>query len=87
VNIKLHLTNDTQLHAYGFVTPSGPFAEVHWDLPLPGSHLGEGTLGGTPAMMRHLAELAVQAAIQAEEEACWHAHQAATTAPTHGRVA
>jgi hypothetical protein len=38
-------------------------------------------------MMRHLAELALQAAIQAEEEACWHAHQAATTARAKGRVA
>jgi hypothetical protein len=38
-------------------------------------------------MMRHLAELATQAAIQAEEEACWQAHQAATTALTEERVA
>jgi hypothetical protein len=37
--------------------------------------------------MRQLAALAVQAAIQAEEEACWQAHQAATTAPTEERVA
>jgi hypothetical protein len=37
--------------------------------------------------MRRLAELAVQAAVQAEEEACWQAHQAATAAPTQGRVA
>jgi hypothetical protein len=37
-------------------------------------------------MLRRLAELATQAAIQAEEEACWQAHQAAT-APTEGRVA
>jgi hypothetical protein len=37
-------------------------------------------------MMRHLAELALQAAIQAEEEACWQAHPAATTAG-EGRVA
>ena len=34
--------------------------------------------------MRRLAELAIQAAIQAEEEACWQAHQAATTAPAQG---
>jgi hypothetical protein len=38
-------------------------------------------------MMRQLAELATQAAIQAEEEACWHAHQAAPTARAKGRVA
>ena len=37
-------------------------------------------------MMRQLAALAVQAAIQAEEEACWQAHQAAT-APAEARVA
>jgi hypothetical protein len=77
VNLQLHLTDDTQLHAHGFVAPSGLFAEVHWDFPLPGSRVGEGTLWGTPAMMRHLAELATQAAIQAEEEAAWQAHTAA----------
>jgi hypothetical protein len=87
VNLQLHLTDDTQLRAHGFVAPSGLFAEIHWDVPLPGSHVGQGTLWGTPSMLRQLAELAVQAAIQAEEEACWHAHQAATTAPTEGRVA
>jgi hypothetical protein len=37
-------------------------------------------------MLRRLAEPAAQAAIQAEEEACWQAHQA-TTAPTEERVA
>jgi hypothetical protein len=41
---------------------------------------------GTPEAMRRLAALATQAAIQAEEEACWLAHQAAT-APAEGRVA
>jgi hypothetical protein len=84
VNITLHLTDDTELRAHGFVAPSGLFAEVHWDFPFPGSRLGEGTLWGTPEMMRRLAELAVQAAIQAEEEAAWHARQPATTAPTEG---
>jgi hypothetical protein len=87
VNLQLHLTNDTQLHAHGFVAPSGLFAEVHWDFPIPGSRVGEGTLWGSPAMMRRLAELATQAAIQAEEEACWHAHQAATAARAKSRVA
>jgi hypothetical protein len=86
VHINLHLTDDTELHAYGFVADSGLFAEVHWDFPLPGSRLGEGTLWGTPKAMRRLAALAVQAAIQAEEEACWHAHQA-TTVPAKGQVA
>jgi hypothetical protein len=37
--------------------------------------------------MRRLAELATQAAIQAEEEACWHAHQTDATDPAEGRVA
>jgi hypothetical protein len=87
VNLQLHLTDDTQLRAHGFVAPSGLFAEIHWDVPLPGSRMGQGTLWGTPSMLRQLAELAVQAAIQAEEEACWQAHQGATTAPTEERVA
>jgi hypothetical protein len=81
VNIKLHLTDDTQLRAHGFVAGSGLFAEVHWDHggPVPDSP-GDGALWGTPAAMRRLAALAIQAAIQAEEEACWQAHQAATAA-------
>jgi hypothetical protein len=87
VNLKLHLTNDTQLRAHGFVTGGALVAEVRWDVPIPGSHPGEGTLWGTPATMRQLAELAVQAAVQAEEEACWQARQAATPAPAKGRVA
>jgi hypothetical protein len=87
MNLQLHLTDDTQLHAHGFIAPSGLFAEIHWDFPTPGSRLGEGILWGTPAMLRQLAEAAMQAAIQAEEEACWQTHQAATTAPTEERVA
>lgn len=88
MHINLHLTDDTELRAHGFVAPSGLFAEVHWDFPLPGSRLGEGTLWGTPEAMRRLAALAVQAAIQAEEEACWQAHQATSTAAARGtRVA
>jgi hypothetical protein len=88
VNVKLHLTDDTQLRAHGYVTGGALVAEVCWDVPMPGSRLGEGTLQGTPAMLRRLAALAVQAAIQAEEEACWQARQAATAAaPAKGRVA
>jgi hypothetical protein len=37
-------------------------------------------LWGTPEMMRQFAELAVQAAIQAEEEAAWQARLAAAAA-------
>jgi hypothetical protein len=87
VNINLHLTDDTELRAHGFVAASGLFAEVHWDFPIPGSRLGEGTLWGTPAMMRQLAALAVQAAIQAEEEAAWQAHERTTVAAETSRVA
>jgi hypothetical protein len=88
VNAKLHLTDDTQLRAHGYVAGGQLFAEVCWDVSIAGSRLGQGSLLGTPAMLRQLAELATQAAIQAEEEACWHARQAATLAQAgRGRVA
>jgi hypothetical protein len=88
VNINLHLTEDTQLRAHGFVAGSGLFAEVQWDLrgPLPDSP-GEGALWGTPAMMRQLAALATQAAIQAEEEAAWQTRAATAATAKVGRVA
>ena len=73
MNINLHLTEDTDLRAHGFVAGSGLFAEIQWDFPISGSRLGEGALWGTPAMMRRLAALATQAAVQAEEEAAWQA--------------
>jgi hypothetical protein len=81
VNIQLHLTDDTQLPAHGFVAGSGLFAEVQWDFrgPFPDSR-GEGALWGTPEAMRRLADLAVQAAVQAEEEAAWHARRVAIPA-------
>jgi hypothetical protein len=84
VNINLHLTDDTKLRAHGFAAPSGLFAEIEWDLggPFPDSR-GDSVLWGTPEMMRRLAELAIQAAVQAEEEAAWQAHTA-NTAPTQG---
>jgi hypothetical protein len=87
VNVKLHLTDDTQLRAHGFVTGGTLVAEVRWERPLPGGRSGEGTLWGTPATLRRLAELALQAAVQAEEEACWQAHQATSRAPKRGWVA
>jgi hypothetical protein len=86
VNVDLHLTDTTDLRADGYVLDGRLFAEVRWGFPDP-ARLGDGALWGTPEAMRRLAELAVQAAIQAEEEACWQAHQAATAAPTEGRVA
>ena len=87
MNLQLHLTDDTQLRARGFVADYTLVAEVCWQHPILGSCWGMATLRGTPAMMRQLAELATQAAIQAEEEACWQAHQAATAIPEQGRVA
>jgi hypothetical protein len=88
VNINLHLTDDTQLRAHGFVAASGLFAEVQWDFNGPFSDSrGEGVLWGTPAMMRQLATLATQAAIQAEEEAAWQARTTARAAATGSRVA
>ena len=88
MTLKLHLTDDTRLRAHGFIVGSDLFAEVSWTHPILDSRLDEGTVWGTPEAMRRLAALAIQAAIQAEEEACWHAHQAAaTTAPTEERVA
>jgi hypothetical protein len=88
VNINLHLTDDTDLRAYDFVAASGLFAEVQWGFHGPFSDSrGDGVLWGTPAMMRQLAELAIQAAIQAEEEAAWQAHTTRVAAPTGSRVA
>jgi hypothetical protein len=87
VNINLHLTDDTELRAHGFVVGSGLFAEVQWDFPLPGSRLGESTLWGTPEMMRRLAELAIQAAVEAEEEAAWRARVATAVSTEGSRVA
>ena len=81
MNINLHLTEDTQLRAHGFVAHGGLFAEVQWDFqgPFPDSP-GDGALWGTPKAMRQLAALATQAAIQAEEEAAWQAHTTAAAA-------
>jgi hypothetical protein len=87
MHLDLHLTDDTQLHAHGFLADGTLFAEVHWTHPLPDRPLGRGILWGSPVMLRQLAALATQAAIQAEEEACWHAHQATRAAPQPGRVA
>ena len=89
MNINLHLTDDTELRAHGFVAGSGLFAEVQWDLhgPFPDSP-GDGALWGTPKAMRRLAALAIQAAIQAEEEAAWQARRVDTAVSTEGsRVA
>jgi hypothetical protein len=87
VNINLHLTTTTDLRAEGYLAGDQLFAEVRWGFPDPTTRLGDGALWGTPAMMRRLAELAVQAAIQAEEEAAWHARGARAAAEQGSRVA
>ena len=87
MNINLHLTDDTQLRAHGFVTDCALVAEVCWDVLGPGSRRGVGTLWGTPQAMRRLAALAVQAAIQAEEEAAWQTRRASAAAEQSSRVA
>ncbi len=87
MNLKLHLTDDTQLRAHGYIADGTLFAEIWWEHPIPDSPLGQGSPCRTPAAMRRLAALAAQAAIQAEEEACWHVHQAASAIPKQGRVA
>jgi hypothetical protein len=67
VNINLHLTDTTELRAEGYVIDGRLFAEVRWGLADP-ARLGDGALWGTPTAMRRLAELATQAAIQAERQ-------------------
>jgi hypothetical protein len=74
VNINLHLTDTTDLRAEGYVIDGRLFAEIRWGLLDPSTRLGDGALWGTPTTMRRLAELATQAAVQAEEEAAWQAH-------------
>jgi len=85
--VELQLTDDTPLRAHGFVVDRTLFAEIQWGFSLPNSRVGQGTLWGSPAMLRRLAELATQAAIQAEEEACWQAHQATPAVPKEATVA
>jgi hypothetical protein len=86
--LDLHLTERTELRTHSHLDDSGrPFAELTWDVhgPLP-EGAGTTTLWGTSTAMRRLAELILQAAIQAEEEAAWHAHTATGTT-TGSRVA
>jgi hypothetical protein len=87
VNINLHLTNTTDLRAEGYIAGDQLFAEIRWGFPDTPSRLGDGALWGTPAMMRRLAELAVQAAVQAEEEAAWQAHGVRAAGEQGSRVA
>jgi hypothetical protein len=86
MRLNLHLTDNTQLRAEGYVIEGRLVAEVRWGVLDPATMFGDGALWGTPAMLRRFAELAVQAAIQAEEEAAWQARSAAMAAK-RGRVA
>jgi hypothetical protein len=79
VHLDVHLTDNTELRASGRVDNTGrPFVEIQWDFhgPLPESP-GNGELWGTTTAMRRLAELILQAARLAEEEAAWQAHASA----------
>jgi hypothetical protein len=79
--LDLHLTERTELRTHSRLDDTGrPFAELTWDVhgPLPNS-AGNTTLWGTSTAMRRLAELILQAARLAEEEAAWHTHTATTT--------
>jgi DNA-binding GntR family transcriptional regulator len=81
MHLDLHLTDRTELHTHSRLDPTGrPFTELHWDFhgPLPDA-AGNNTLWGTSTAMRRLAELILQAARLAEEEAAWHAHTPTTT--------
>ena len=85
--LDLHLTERTELRTHSRLDEAGrPLAELQWDFhgPLPGS-AGHNTLWGTSTAMRRLAQLILQAARLAEEEACWQAHTIAAT--TGSRVA
>ena len=71
----------------GYVLDGRLFAEIRWGFPDASSKLGDGALWGTPETMRRLAELAVQAARQAEEEAAWQAHTAGKRPTQKAQVA
>jgi DNA-binding GntR family transcriptional regulator len=89
MHLDLHLTDGTELHASSRVDDTGrPFAEIQWDFhgPLHES-FGNGVLWGTTAAMRRLAELILQAARLAEEEAAWQAHTTRAAAAEGSRVA
>jgi hypothetical protein len=90
MHLDLHLTEHTELRAHSRVDEAGlPFAEITWDFhgPLPTSR-GNGELWGTTTAMRRLAQLILQAARLAEEEAAWQTYTArAAAAKPRGRVA
>ena len=82
MHLDLHLTEGTELHAHSRVDDTGrPSAEITWGFqgPLPDSR-GNSELWGTTTAMRRLAELILQAARLAEEEAAWQTHTDRTAA-------
>ena len=87
MNLNLHLTDTTDLRAEGYVLDGRLFAEVRWGFLDAATRLGDGVLWGTPQAMRQLAELAIQAAREAEEEAAWQTRAASTAAAEGSRVA
>jgi hypothetical protein len=89
MHLDLHLTEGTELRAHSRVDDSGrPFAEITLDFhgPFPDSR-GNHELWGTTAAMRRLAELILQAARLAEEEAAWQTHTSQAAAATPRQVA
>jgi hypothetical protein len=89
VHLDLHLTDSTELRAHSRVDEAGrPFAEITWDFhgPLSDSR-GNNELWGTTAAMRRLAEMILQAARLAEEEAAWQTHTARPAAAKPRQVA
>ena len=89
MHLDLHLSDATELRAHSRVDGTGrPFAEITWDVhgPLPESR-GNNELWGTTTAMRRLAELILQAARLAEEEAAWQTHTAQAAAAKPRQVA
>jgi hypothetical protein len=48
VNINLHLTDDTQLRAHGFLARGGLFAEVQWTSLSPTASSAKAACGAPP---------------------------------------
>ena len=81
MHVTLHLTDDTELRAHGFVYQGQLFAEVRRDFPIPDNRLGHGTsCGPPPPCCASLPSWPSRRPGEAEEDACWQAHQAATAA-------
>ena len=89
MHLDLHLTDATELRAHSRLDDTGrPVAEITWDFhaPRPDSR-GNNKFWGTTTAMRRLAELILQAARLAEEEAAWQTHTAQAAAVKPRQVA